>query len=59
MTKIGFAKFRSCSRKRNRRIVVLIINWAVHEECPHEMELGTLKRFSKNVCPHIFGWAVF
>ena len=42
--------------RRNR--IVLVINGAIHEECTHEAELGSLKGFRKNIRPHVFGGTI-
>ena len=42
--------------RRNR--IVLVINGAIHEECTHEAELGSLKGFRKNIRPHVFSGTI-
>ena len=39
-------------------MILRVINWEIHQECSHEAEFGTLERFSKDVCPHLFGTAI-
>jgi hypothetical protein len=36
-------------------MIFRVINWAIHQERTHEAKLGTLERFGKDVCPHVFG----
>ena len=36
-------------------MIFRVINWAIHQEIMHDAKLGTLERFGKDVCPHVFG----
>ena len=36
-------------------MIFRVINGAIHQERTHEAKLGTLERFGKDVCPHVFG----
>ena len=39
-------------------MILRVIKRAIHQECSHEAEFGTLERFSKDVRPHSFGRAI-
>ena len=51
-------RFRIRRRNEISRLILKVIDRAIHQECTHKAKLGALKRFGEDIDPHLLGGAV-
>ncbi len=55
---LGLGRFRIRRRNEISRLILEVIDGAIHQECTHRAKLGALKRFGEDIGPHLLGGAV-